>query len=45
MHQARKSRNLMRRFRANGNAWHAIHFAKGVLIGGIIVVLVGLMAA
>ena len=33
----------MSRYRASAVSWHAINFLKGVLIGGVIVLLVGLM--
>jgi hypothetical protein len=45
MHQIRKSQAWMRRYRESGDSWHAINFARGVLIGGIIALLVGLMVA
>ena len=45
MYQTRKVHLWMRRHRANRDSEHAINFAKGVLIGGIIVLIVGLMVA
>jgi hypothetical protein len=45
MPRKRKSQSRMRRYRASGDSWNAINFAKGVLIGGIIALLVGLMVA
>ena len=45
MHQTHKSQTWIRRYRASGDSWHAVNFGKGVLIGGVIVLLVGLMVA
>jgi hypothetical protein len=41
--QARKVKALMRRYRASGVSEHAVNFARGVLIGGIIVLFVWLI--
>ena len=38
--QACKAQALMSRYRANGVLGHAVNFAKGVLIGGVIVLFV-----
>lgn len=40
--RARKLQALMSRCRANGALEHAVNFAKGVLIGGVIVLFVWL---
>ncbi len=45
MHQTNKSQTWIGRYRASGDSWHAVNFGKGVLIGGVIVLLVGLMVA
>jgi hypothetical protein len=45
MHQIHKSQPWIRRYRASGDSWHAGNFGKGVLIGGVIVLLIGLMVA
>ena len=41
--QARKVQALMSRYRASGVLGHAVNFAGGVLIGGIIVLFFWLM--
>ena len=41
--QTFKVQALMRRYRASGVLGHAVHFAGGVLIGGIVVLFVWLM--
>ena len=41
--QARKVHALMSRYRASGALGHAVNFAEGVAIGGIIVLLFWLM--
>jgi len=43
MRQACKVQALMGRYRASGDLGHAASFARGVLIGGIIVLFVWLM--
>ncbi len=40
--RAGKLQALMNRYRANGVLEHAVNFAKGVLIGGVIVLFVWL---
>jgi hypothetical protein len=41
--QTRKAQALITRYRASGVSGHAVNFARGVLIGGIIVLFVWLM--
>jgi type III secretory pathway component EscV len=45
MNQTRKARTSMSRYFASAVSWHAMNFVKGVLIGGVVVLLVGLMVA
>ncbi len=42
VHQACKTQASMSRYRASGVSGHAVNFARGVLIGGIIVLFVWL---
>ena len=41
MHQTSKAQASMIRYRASGVSGHAVNFAKGVAIGGIIVLFSG----
>jgi hypothetical protein len=40
MRQAWKAQALMNRYRASGSSGHAVNFARGLLIGGIIVLFI-----